>query len=98
MHDNGDGTRITATVPSLAGAILKKVLDQMASPRRGRLGATEAQIGATGSASAHDMDWARRRGEALVCLIEHLPTPHRHGKVRAKRGGRGAGPWASLET
>ena len=37
LHDNGDGTmRITATVPTLAGAILKKILDQMSSPRRGK--------------------------------------------------------------
>ena len=84
LHDNGDGTmRITATVPVLAGAILKKILDQMSSPRRGRLGATQAQIGATGNPSAEGFEWDRRRGEALVSLIEHLPTDHLHGKVAA---------------
>jgi hypothetical protein len=88
VHDNGDGTmRITATVPTLAGAILKKILDQMSSPRRGKLGATQAQIGATGNPSAEGFEWDRRRGEALVSLIEHLPTDHLHHKVRAKRGG-----------
>ena len=121
LHDNGDGTmRITATVPTLAGAILKKILDQMSSPRRARLGATprrsaspqphrrglrgprrgdlvsvappptprtlgatQAQIGAVGNPSSEGFEWDRRRGEALVSLIEHLPTDHLHGKVAA---------------
>ena len=84
LHDNGDGTmRITATVPTLAGAILKKILDQMSSPRRGRLGATQAQIGAVGNPNAEGFEWDRRRGEALVSLIEHLPTDHLHGRVAA---------------
>ncbi len=84
VHDNGDGTmRITATVPTLAGAILKKILDQMSAPRRGRLGATTDQVGVTGNPHAEGFDWARRRGEALVSLIEHLPTDHLAGKVAA---------------
>ena len=86
MHDNGDGTmRITATVPTLAGAILKKILDQMSSPRRGRLGATTAQIGAVGNPNSEGFEWDRRRGEALVSLIEHLPTDHLHGPSGARR-------------
>ena len=86
LHDNGDGTmRITATVPTLAGAILKKILDQMSSPRRGRLGATQAQIGALGNPTAEGFEWDRRRGEALVSLIEHLPTDHLHGPSEARR-------------
>ncbi len=84
VYDNGDGTmRITATVPTLAGAILKKILDQMASPRRGRLGATQAQIGVVGNPNSEGFDWARRRGEALVSLLEHLPTDRLSGKVAA---------------
>ncbi len=84
VYDNGDGTmRITATVPTLAGAILKKILDQMSSPRRGRLGATQAQIGVVGNPNAEGFDWARRRGEALVSLIEHLPTDRLSGRVAA---------------
>ena len=75
--------RITATVPTLAGAILKKILDQMSSPRRGRLGATQAQIGAAGNPNSEGFEWDRRRGEALVSLIEHLPTDHLHHKVAA---------------
>ena len=56
LHDNGDGTmRITATVPTLAGAILKKILDQMSSPRRGRLGATQDQIGAVGNPNSRGL-------------------------------------------
>ena len=84
LHDNGDGTvSVTAVVPALAGAILKKLLDQMSSPRRGPLGATQAQTGATGNPYAEGFDWPRRRGEALVSLIEHLPTDHLSGKVAA---------------
>ena len=38
LHDNGDGTVSGHfTVPTLAGAILGKIIDQLASPRRGRL-------------------------------------------------------------
>ena len=86
LHDTGDGTmRITATVPTLAGAILKKILDQMSSPRRGRLGATQAQIGVVGNPSSEGFEWDRRRGEALVSLIEHLPTDHLHGPSGARR-------------
>ncbi len=84
LHDNGDGTiSIHATVPALAGAILKKILDQMSSPRRGRLGATQAQVGPVGNPNSEGFDWARRRGEALTSLIEHLPTDHLAGKVAA---------------
>ncbi|MFN8191349.1 MAG: DUF222 domain-containing protein [Nocardioidaceae bacterium] len=80
LHDNADGT-ITGhfTVPTLAGAILKKILAQLASPRRGRLGASQAQTGPTGEA----IDWAQRQGEAFVELLHHLPTDHLHGKTAA---------------
>ncbi len=70
-------------MPTLPGAILKKILDQMSSPRRGRPGATQAQVGVSGNPNSEGFDWARRRGEALVSLIEHLPTDHLHRKVAA---------------
>ena len=84
LHDNGDGT-LTGhfTVPTLAGAILRKVIDQLASPRRGRLGATKAQVGVVGNPDRDDFDWPRRRGEAFCSLIERLPTDHLHSKVAA---------------
>ena len=75
--------RITATVPTLAGAILKKILDQMSSPRRGRLGATTAQIGALGNPSAEGFEWTAAAARRWWSLIEHLPTDHLHGKVAA---------------
>jgi len=80
LHDNRDGT-VTGhfTVPTVAGAILKKVIGQLASPRRGRLGASDAQAGPVGDA----VDWAQRQGQAFVELIEHLPTDRLHGKTAA---------------
>jgi len=80
LHDNHDGT-VTGhfTVPTLAGAILKKILGRLASPRRGRLGSSQDQTGPVGDA----VDWAHRQGEAFVELIEHLPTDRLHGKTAA---------------
>ena len=81
LHDNHDGT-VTGhfTVPTLAGAILKKILGQLASPRRGRLGSSQAQAGPIGGDA---VDWAHRQGEAFVELLEHLPTDRLHGKTAA---------------
>ena len=80
LHDNRDGTVSGHfTVPTVAGAILKKVLGQLASPRRGRLGATQDQTGPVGD----QLDWAQRQGQAFVELIEHLPTDRLHGKTAA---------------
>ena len=80
LHDNHDGT-VTGhfTVPTLAGAILKKILGQLASPRHGRLGATQDQTGPVGDA----VDWAQRQGQAFVELLQHLPTDRLHGKTAA---------------
>jgi hypothetical protein len=80
MHDNHDGT-LTGhfTVPTVAGAILKKVIGQLVSPRRGRLGASRAQAGPSGDG----LDWAHRQGEAFAELLEHLPTDRLHTKTAA---------------
>jgi len=80
LHDNGDGTTSGHfTVPTLAASMLRKVLDAMTSPRRGRLGATSAQVGdpAVRRDPAHD------RGLAFAQVLEHLPTDRLHGKVAA---------------
>ena len=46
LHDNGDGTTSGHfTVPTLAASILRKALDAMTAPRRGRLGASRTQGG-----------------------------------------------------
>ena len=77
LHDNGDGTTSGHfTVPSLAGDILRKVLDAMTAPRR--QGAR-----AVASDRAPLTDWAQRRGAAFVELLEHLPTDHLHLKTAA---------------
>ena len=84
LHDNGDGTAtLHAVTTTLAAAILRKILDEMASPRRGRLGATTAHAGELAHPGAAGFDWARRRGEAFTTLLERLPTDHLHGKVAA---------------
>jgi hypothetical protein len=78
LHDNGDGT-VTGhfTVPELHGHLLRKILETMTAPRRGHLGASQAQAGERG---VHG-DWAHARGIAFCELVEHLPTDHLHGKV-----------------
>lgn len=83
LHDNGDGTTSGHfTVPTLAVAILSKVIQQIASPRRGRLGALEAQAGPM-TERGLSTDWAHRHGLALVEILEHLPTDRLGGKVAA---------------
>ncbi len=82
VHDNGDGTmRIHAVVPTLAGAILKKILDQMSSPRRGRLGAPNEQAGATGNPNSEGFDWA---GE--VSTSSTTEAGSRHARPTARTG------------
>lgn len=85
LHDNADGT-LTGhfTVPTLAGSILKKVLQQLASPRRARLGSTDAQTGALPERDGSEtFDWPRRYGQAFAELLEHLPTDRLHPKTAA---------------
>ena len=80
LHDNPDGTVSGHfTVPALAGAILKKTIQQLASPRRGRLGAHTDHTGPVGDR----LDWANRYGQALIELLEHLPTDRLHHKSAA---------------
>lgn len=80
LHDNADGTVSGHfTVPEVAGAILRTVIDALSSPRRGALGASHAQAGPAGDR----IDWAHRRGEAFAELLEHLPTDRLAHKVAA---------------
>ena len=81
LHDNDDGT-VTGhfTVPTLHGHLLRKILETMTSPRRGRPGATEAQVGAKTGLRA---DWDHARGLAFCEVLEHLPTDHLHPKTAA---------------
>jgi hypothetical protein len=80
LHDNEDGT-VTGhfTVPVAQGHLLRKILQTITAPRRGRLGASAAQVGEREART----DWDRARGEAFCELLEHLPTDHLHPKTAA---------------
>lgn len=65
-------------MPTLAGEILRKVVQQLASPRR-----NSADWRAMPAGRARDIDWPHRNGRALVQLLEHLPTGRLSGKVAA---------------
>ena len=83
MHDNQDGTVSGHfTVPALAGAILRKVIQQMTSPRR-RTHATECGTEPVEGHAPGQVEWAQRAGAAFVELLEHLPTDRLSGKVAA---------------
>ncbi len=86
LHDNQDGTTTGHfTVPTLAAQILKKAVQQIASPRR--FADRAAQRGAVTASAQREafapVDWAQRYGHALVELLEHLPTDRLAGKVAA---------------
>ncbi|GAB3262351.1 hypothetical protein GCM10027425_26220 [Alteromonas gracilis] len=70
LHDNGDGT-VTGhfTIPTLAAAMLTKILHALTAPRRAALGASHAQVGH--SDERRDAD--RARGLAFVEILTHLP-------------------------
>ena len=79
FHDNQDGTTSGHfTVPRLAAAVLKKVLESMTAPRRMRTTGDRVRSG-----QAPSPDWRHRRGLALAELLEHLPTDHLHPKTAA---------------
>ncbi|WP_151083971.1 HNH endonuclease signature motif containing protein [Nocardioides cynanchi] len=81
LHDDHDGTVSGRfTVPTLQGHLLRKILETVTAPRRGRLGSLLAQSGA-----AHGVhtDWDHARGTAFCELLEHLPTDHLHPRTAA---------------
>ena len=84
MHDNEDGTTTGHfTVPTFAGAVLRKAVQQIAAPRR-EAARTALEDGRTWTKTEdHGSDWAHKYGLALVELLEHLPTDRLHGKVAA---------------
>ena len=90
MHDNQDGTVSGHfTVPALAGAVLRKVVQQLASPRRGRSGASgrdEAPGSAVNGADAtQGADRAASPGTGSGAAVVGPRWPadvdwaHRHG-------------------
>ncbi|HEV7148231.1 MAG TPA: DUF222 domain-containing protein [Pedococcus sp.] len=86
MRDHGDGTTSGCfTVPTLAAAILRKTVQQLASPRRfaDRAAAQGATTAGAQRAAFAEVDWSQRYGQAFVELLEHLPTDRLSGKVAA---------------
>jgi hypothetical protein len=80
VWEPGDGTVSGHfTVPELHGHLLRKTLESMTAPRRGRPGASQAQVGDARVRT----DWDHARGQAFCELLEHLPTDRLHGKVAA---------------
>lgn len=84
MHDNEDGT-ISGhfTVPTFAGAVLRKAVQQISAPRREAVRAAHEDGRTQTRDEDHDADWPHKYGLALVELLEHLPTDRLHGKVAA---------------
>ena len=79
FHDNQDGTTTGHfTIPTLAAAILRKVVESMTAPRRMR------------ASEQPSHDWRHRRGLAFAELLEHLPTraqPEAEPRRRKRTGG-----------
>ncbi len=83
FHDNNDGT-VTGhfTLPTLAAAILRKVIESMTAPRRMRDPREPGQPNQDRD-RGRVFDWDHRRGLAFTELLEHLPTDHLHPKTAA---------------
>ena len=93
LRHNDDGTSTGHfTVPRTAADILKKVVQQLASPKR--LASREQErgraLGLDTTGTEHraatvvgEIDWQQRNGQAFAEILEHLPTERLHGKVAA---------------
>lgn len=76
MWDNHDGTwQGRFVLPELQARMLKTVIDAFAAPRRSHLHDDRLSRVAQARAQAEaDKPYDRKAGEALMALIEHLPT------------------------
>lgn len=76
MWDNRDGTwQGRFVLPELQARMLKTVIDAFAAPRRSHL--TDDRLSRVERARAEaeaDKPYDRKAGEALMALVEHLPT------------------------
>ncbi len=81
FHDHADGTTTGHfTIPTLAAAILRKIIESMTAPRRMRTtNVLDRQH------PDRSVDWRHRRGLAFVELLEHLPTDHLHSSTARGR-------------
>lgn len=84
MHDNDDGTTSGHfTVPTFAGTILRKAVQQITAPRRAAARAALEDGRSWTKTEDYAGDWSHQYGLALVELLEHLPTDRLHSKVAA---------------
>lgn len=84
MHDNDDGTTSGHfTVPTFAGEVLRKAVQQITAPRRAALRAAAEDDRSWTRPEDSAGDWSHKYGLALVELLEHLPTDRLHSKVAA---------------
>ena len=84
MHDNADGTVSGHfVVPSFAGSILRKAVQQIAAPRRAAIRKAREDGRTFTKTKDHEADWAHQYGVALVELLEHLPTDRLTSQVAA---------------
>ena len=77
MWDAGDGTwQGRFVVPELQARMLKTVIDAFAAPRRNHFddGTRPGRLQRARAEADNDKPYDRRAGEALLALIEHLPT------------------------
>ncbi len=102
MHDNHDGT-VTGhfTVPTLAGAILRKTVQQLASPRRaalrsaGSVRVAGAEAAATGAQTGGDGARAAVDGVQATVDGSQATVVGRAGHAAGSRGGLAEnGDWA----
>ena len=74
MWDAGDGTwQGRFVLPELQARMLKTVIDAFAAPRRAHLDRL-SRIERARVEAEKDKPYDRKAGEALIALIEHLPT------------------------
>lgn len=85
MHDNDDGLTVSGhfTVPSFAGEVLRKAVQQITAPRRAAARNALEDGRSWTTTEDHGGDWPHQYGLALVELLEHLPTDRLHTKVAA---------------
>lgn len=75
MWDNRDGTWSGRfLLPELQARMLKTVVDAFAAPRRNHIPAGTTRLARARAEAEQDKPYDRKAGEALMALVEHLPT------------------------
>jgi len=75
MWDNRDGTWSGRfLLPELQARILKTVVDAFAAPRRNHVDSGMSRLERARAEVERDKPYDRKAGEALMALVEHLPT------------------------